>query len=98
MISPSSEPTITEEEISGLDQRDREMLRSIIDLDYTTVREVMVPRLDMVSIEAGASLNEAVATIVEHGHSRLPVLRGHHRRCPGHPVCPGPAGGDSERR
>ena len=65
--------TITEEELSGLDQRDREMLRSIIELDYTTVREVMVPRLDMVAIEAGATLREAAATIVEHGHSRLPV-------------------------
>ena len=70
---PSDEPAITEEELSGLDQRDREMLRSIIELDYTTVREVMVPRLDMVAIEAGASLKEAAATIVEYGHSRLPV-------------------------
>lgn len=70
---PPDEPAITEEELSGLDQRDREMLRSIIELDYTTVREVMVPRLDMVAIEAGASLKEAAATIVEYGHSRLPV-------------------------
>ena len=67
------EPAITEEELSGLDQREREMLRSIIELDYTTVREVMVPRLDMVAIEAGASLKEAAAAIVEYGHSRLPV-------------------------
>ena len=67
------EPAITEEELSGLDQRDREMLRSIIELDYTTVREVMVPRLDMVAIEAGASLKEAAAIIVEYGHSRIPV-------------------------
>ena len=49
------------------------MLRSIIDLDYTTVREVMVPRLDMVAVEAGVSLREAAAVIVEYGHSRLPV-------------------------
>ena len=72
-IVPSDEPAITEEELSGLDQRDREMLRSIIDLDYTTVREVMVPRLDMVALEANVSLEEAAAAIVEHGHSRLPV-------------------------
>ena len=64
---------ITEEELSSLDQRDRQMLRSIIDMDYTTVREVMVPRVDMVTIEAGVSLREAAAVIVEHGHSRLPV-------------------------
>ena len=71
--SPPDELAITEEELSGLDQRDREMLRSIIGLDYTTVREVMVPRLDMVAIEANASLKEAAAIIVEYGHSRLPV-------------------------
>ena len=73
LIVPPTEPTITEEELSGLDRRDREMLRSIIDLDYTTVREVMVPRLDMVALEADASLKEAAATVVNHGHSRLPV-------------------------
>ena len=49
------------------------MLRSIIELDYTTVREVMVPRLDMVAIDADLSLEQAAATIVEYGHSRLPV-------------------------
>ena len=72
-IISSEEPAITEQELSGLDNRDRQMLRSIIELDYTTVREVMVPRLDMVAIEAGVSLYDAAATIVEHGHSRLPV-------------------------
>ncbi len=69
----SERPPITEEELSGLDQRDREMLRSIIELDYTTVREVMVPRLDMVAVEADESLEGAAAIIVQHGHSRLPV-------------------------
>ena len=73
LLIPSTEPEITEEELSGLDRRDREMLRSIINLDYTSAREVMVPRLDMVALEADASLDEAVATVVEHGHSRLPV-------------------------
>ncbi len=73
LTAPSAEPAITEEELSGLDQRNREMLRSIISMDYTTVREVMVPRLDMVAIEASVSLLEAAATIVEYGHSRLPV-------------------------
>ena len=73
LIFSTDEPAITEEELSNLDQREREMLRSIIELDYTTVREVMVPRLDMVAIDANATLQEATATIVEHNHSRLPV-------------------------
>ena len=68
-----NEPAITEEELTALDQRDREMLRSIIELDATAVREVMVPRLDMVAVEAGVSLQEAASVIVQYGHSRIPV-------------------------
>ena len=74
--APPEVPLITEAELIALDQRDRRMLRSIIDLDYTTVREVMVPRLDMVSLEAGVTLEQAAAAIVAYGHSRLPVYNG----------------------
>ena len=74
--TPAEEPAITEEELIGLPPRDLAMMRSIIDLDYTTVREVMVPRLDMVALEAGVSLADAAAVIVEYGHSRLPVYNG----------------------
>ena len=74
--APADEPAITEQELIGLPPRDLEMMRSIIDLDYTTVREVMVPRLDMVALEAGVSLADAAAVIVEYGYSRLPVYNG----------------------
>ena len=66
-------PAITEEELTSLDDRDREMLRSILKLEVTTVREIMVPRLDMHTVEADAPLEEVVQAIVERGHSRLPV-------------------------
>jgi CBS domain containing-hemolysin-like protein len=67
------EPAITAEELTSLDDRDREMLRSIIRLDATTVREVMVPRLDMAAVEADSPLNVVAETMVSSGHSRLPV-------------------------
>ena len=67
------EPAITEEELTSLDDRDREMLRSIIRLDATTVREVMVPRLDMEVVEAESPLEVVAETMVSRGHSRLPV-------------------------
>jgi Mg2+/Co2+ transporter CorC len=69
----SEEPAITAEELTSLDDRDREMLRSIIRLDATTVREVMVPRLDMAAVEADSPLNVVAETMVSAGHSRLPV-------------------------
>ena len=59
--------------MTSLDDRDREMLRSIIRLDATTVREVMVPRLDMAAVEADSPLEVVAATMVDRGHSRLPV-------------------------
>ncbi|PKB58490.1 MAG: hypothetical protein BZY83_06820 [SAR202 cluster bacterium Casp-Chloro-G2] len=67
------ERVITEDEITNLDDRDREMLRSIIRLDATTVREVMVPRLDMAAVEADSSLEAVAEIMVSRGHSRLPV-------------------------
>ena len=66
-------PAITEAELVGMDQRDREMLRSILQLEETTVREVMVPRLDMVAVEADDSLQSAAGEVIKRGHSRLPV-------------------------
>ncbi len=68
-----AEPEITEEELVGLDQRDREMLRSILRLDVSTAREAMVPRLDMVAVEIDSPLSDVVDLIVESGHSRIPV-------------------------
>ena len=67
------EPAITDEELTSLDDRDREMLRSIIRLDATTVREVMVPRLDMAAVEADSTIEAVAETMVGRGHSRLPV-------------------------
>jgi Mg2+/Co2+ transporter CorC len=64
------------EELAGLDQKDRQMLRSILALDETTAREVMVPRLDMVAVERDNTLEEVVELMIESGHNRLPVYEG----------------------
>ncbi len=69
----SSDPAITEADLVSLDQRDREMLRSILRLDVTTAREIMVPRLDMLAVAADASLVQVSKLMVKSGHSRLPV-------------------------
>jgi len=72
--SPDFEhPVITEAELVSLDQRDREMLRSILRLDVTTAREIMMPRLDMIAIESDSSLLEVAEKMIQGGHSRIPV-------------------------
>lgn len=57
-----------------LDADELEMLRDVLEVSETQVRDVMVPRSQMVVIEAGAPREEILQTIIECGHSRFPVL------------------------
>lgn len=52
---------------------EREMIRGVIGLEDTEVREVMVPRIDIVAVPVDASVQDVRRKIVESGHSRLPV-------------------------
>jgi CBS domain containing-hemolysin-like protein len=52
------------------------MIRAIFTLRDTIVREIMVPRTDMASVSSDATVREVLATIVECGHSRIPVWDG----------------------
>ena len=52
---------------------ERELISSIIEFSDTIVREVMVPRTDMVTLPASASTDEAVDLVLEVGRSRVPL-------------------------
>jgi CBS domain containing-hemolysin-like protein len=79
-------PFISEEEIRHLvdiaeeeeeiEEEERELIHSIFEFGDTVVREVMVPRTDMVAIRADATLDEAMAKIIEAGLSRIPIYEG----------------------
>jgi CBS domain containing-hemolysin-like protein len=53
---------------------EREMVRSVFELGDTIVREVMVPRTDMVFIEADKSIEQALSLALRSGFSRIPVV------------------------
>jgi len=84
-LEPGSDPLITENELrlmlrsaeeSGvIEASEQEMIRGVIDLEETVVREVMTPRVDVVAISEEASLHDLLAATSEHGYSRLPVYR-----------------------
>ncbi|MBQ9565425.1 MAG: HlyC/CorC family transporter [Synergistaceae bacterium] len=61
------------EESGALEAVERRMIDGIIDFDETRVHEIMVPRMDMLTLEAGDTLDEAVKIFIEEGHSRIPV-------------------------
>ncbi len=56
-----------------LEDEKRELLHSIFEFGETTAREVMVPRIDMIMADAETTLDEVLALIAEHGHSRIPI-------------------------
>jgi CBS domain containing-hemolysin-like protein len=59
-----------------LPEMQEDMIHRVLDLGAISVREVMTPRNDIVSIGSGASLDEVLRTMIESQHSRLPVYEG----------------------
>jgi len=57
-----------------LADEERTMLQSMFELGTTLVREVMVPRPDMVTVDADKALTKALALFVRSGFSRIPVV------------------------
>jgi CBS domain containing-hemolysin-like protein len=61
-------------EEGDIDVSEVAMIERVFDLDDTAVREVMVPRPDVVSVPADATLSELRALVLDAGHTRYPVL------------------------
>ena len=62
-----------DDEETVLDPDERRMIRSILELDDTAAREIMVPRPDMITVAADATFTEVVDLALVRGRSRLPV-------------------------
>jgi CBS domain containing-hemolysin-like protein len=78
-------PFITENEIRALaevasdeeqiEEEEKELIHSIFEFGDTIVREVMVPRPDIVAVEADKTLHDVQALVLRHGFSRIPVFQ-----------------------
>ncbi|GBL21652.1 UPF0053 protein Mb2387c [Acidimicrobiaceae bacterium] len=78
-------PFISEQEFLGIveaaahdsviEHEERELIESVIEFGDTVVREIMVPRPDIVSINDDLSVTKALDIVVDNQLSRLPVLR-----------------------
>jgi len=76
-LSPEDKSRMAErkDDEEGLDENEREMIRSIFELGETTVKEIMVPRIDIKALDTTANLPTVIQTIKKEGHSRIPVYR-----------------------
>lgn len=66
--APSGEPQLDE-----LNSEEKEMIQGVVELGETTVKEVIVPRIDVVFLPEEISFQEVMQRITESGHSRFPV-------------------------
>ncbi len=60
-----------------LEEEERELIYSIVEFGETSVREIMVSRLDMVALPVTATLTETLELIRQSGHSRMPLYVDH---------------------
>jgi putative hemolysin len=83
--SPEADVLVTQEELKALvetgeeqgvlEKEERKMIYSIFELGDTEVREVMVPRPDVVGLDVSVPVREALDTVVRSSHSRIPVFK-----------------------
>jgi len=66
---------INTQAIRELEEDQKEMIRGVVELSGTTVKEVMVPRTDTVFLSADASNEELLTCICDSEHSRFPVYK-----------------------
>ncbi|MDE2747738.1 MAG: hemolysin family protein [Chloroflexota bacterium] len=74
---------VTEEEIMSLvhashsggviEEEEKDMIASVLQLDESSARELMTPRIDIVALEAAATVSDALSAFVASGFSRIPV-------------------------
>ena len=64
------------EEQGVIEEQEHQMIHGIIEIGDKTVREIMVPRTDIVAIERNTPLKDIVKVFKEHRHTRLPVYQG----------------------
>ncbi len=63
-----------DEEQDEQDEEEVGLIESVLEFAETIVREVMVPRTDMVTVESSAPVSLILELIDEHGFSRIPVI------------------------
>ncbi len=79
-------PEVTQDEIRSLIEAgeeegvvepiERRMIQGVFDFGETVVREVMVPRVDIVALRSDTTVQEALDVVLKAGYSRVPIYEG----------------------
>jgi CBS domain containing-hemolysin-like protein len=58
-----------------LDLSSREMIDNILDFTHILVREIMIPRTEIIAVSTEATIDEIIQEVIESRHTRIPVYR-----------------------
>ncbi|MBW2672597.1 MAG: HlyC/CorC family transporter [Deltaproteobacteria bacterium] len=61
------------EEDGLIDRQSGEMIQSILELRETVTREVMIPRTEIVAVNDSSTIEDVLALVLKHGHTRMPL-------------------------
>ena len=59
--------------IDKIDQREKDMIKSILKLDRVTARDIMTPRVEILAVEINSETSEIAQLMVAEGHTKVPV-------------------------
>jgi magnesium and cobalt transporter len=59
-----------------VDSSSREMIENILEFTHILVREIMIPRTEIVAVSTEATIDEIINEVIESRHTRIPVYRG----------------------
>ena len=65
---------IIQQSETDIDAEEKSMLAGVLEVSETQVRDVMIPRSQMVVIDIEDDIDEMIRVIVDSGHSRFPVM------------------------
>lgn len=64
------------QEEDEIEDNERQMIASILEMEETLAREAMIPRIDIVALDVETEIHAALDVIIQAGHSRIPVYEG----------------------
>ncbi|TKJ37607.1 hypothetical protein CEE37_13930 [candidate division LCP-89 bacterium B3_LCP] len=62
------------EERGALDEEEKEMIQGIFEISETTVKEIMIPRVDIACLPITSTMQDVIKLVKENGHSRIPIF------------------------
>jgi len=74
-ISEEKLESLNQTSETGLEEEEKRMIHGVVEMGETQVKEIMLPRPDMICVEENSTLEEIRDLVKKYGHSRIPIYK-----------------------